>query len=172
MKRSISLQSRFLLSALQIRNIVNEPTAGEMEDALENMPHDLHQAFNQTLERIQRQPDGRKRLGMKVLLWISHAQGPLTVAELSEAMAIKSGNTSLDSRRRPSQNVMIECCLGLVTVDQESSSIRLVHYALQGIIEKKFFPRQKTKLRRVALPIFFSTTSFMVAARPKLQSSV
>ena len=60
--------SRFLLPALQIQSIVNEPTTGEMEDAIEAMPHDLHQAFYQTLARIQRQPDGRKRLGMNVLL--------------------------------------------------------------------------------------------------------
>lgn len=112
-----------------------------MEDALEAMPHDLHQAFYQTLARIQRQPDGRKRLGMKVLSWVSHTQDSLTVAELSEAMAVKSGNTSLDPGRRPSQNMMIACCLGLVTVDRENSSIRLVHYALQ-----EFFRDQREKI--------------------------
>ena len=112
-----------------------------MEDAIEAMPHDLHQAFYQTLARIQRQPDGRKRLGMNVLLWISHAQGSLTVAELSEAMAVKPGITSMNPRRRPSQEMMIECCMGLVTVDRESSSIRLVHYALQ-----EFFRDQREEI--------------------------
>lgn len=135
------VRSRFLLPALQIQSIVNEPTTGEMEDAIEAMPHDLHQAFYQTLARIQRQPDGRKRLGMNVLLWTSHAQGSLTVAELSEALAVKPGNTSLNPRRRPSQNMMIECCMGLVTVDRESSSIHLVHYALQ-----EFFRDQREEI--------------------------
>ncbi|CAD6591949.1 MAG: hypothetical protein ASARMPREDX12_005515 [Alectoria sarmentosa] len=134
-------QKMFLLPALQIQSIVNEPTIGEMEDAIEAMPHDLHQAFYQTLARIQRQPDGRKRLAMNVLLWISYAHGSLTVAELREAMAVKPGNTSLDPRRRPSQNMMIDCCMGLVTVDRESSSIRLVHYALQ-----EFFRDQREEL--------------------------
>ena len=112
-----------------------------MEDAIETMPHDLHQAIYQTLARIQRQSEGRKRLGMNVLMWISHAQCSLTVAELSEAMAVKLGNTFLNPRRRPSQNMMIECCMGLVTVDCESSSIRLVHYALQ-----EFFRDQREEL--------------------------
>lgn len=132
---------RFLLPALQIQSIINGPTAGDMEDAIEARPHDLHQAFYQTIARIQRQPDGRKRLGMSVLLWISHARGSLTVAELSEAMAVKPGNTSLNPRRRPSQHMMVECCMGLVTVDPESSSIRLVHYALQ-----EFFRDQREEL--------------------------
>lgn len=36
---------------------------------------------------------------------------------------------------------MIECCMGLVTVDQESSSIHLVHYALQ-----EFFRDQREEI--------------------------
>ena len=129
-----------------------------MEDAIEAMPHDLHQAFYQTLARIQRQPDGRKRLGMKVLLWISHARGSLTVAELSEALAVKPGNSSLNPRRRPSQNTMIECCMGLVTVDRESSSIRLVHYALQEFFQnqrEEIFPSGEEELAEVCITYLF-----------------
>ena len=149
---------RFLLPALQIQSIVNEPTTGEMEDAIESMPRDLHQAFYQTLARIQRQPDGRKRLGMKTLLWISHARGSLTVAELSEALAVKPGNASLNPRRRPSQNTMIECCMGLVTVDRESSSIRLVHYALQEFFRnqrEEIFPSGEEELAEVCITYLF-----------------
>lgn len=151
-------QSRFLLPALQIQAIVTEPTTGEMEDALEAMPNDLHQAFYQTLGRIQSQPDGRKRLGMKILLWLSHAQGSLTVAELSEAMAVKLGNTSLSPRRRPSQNMMIECCLGLVTVDRESASIRLVHYALQEFFRdqrEEIFPSGEDQVAETCMTYLF-----------------
>lgn len=125
-----------------------------MEDAIEVMPRDLHQAFYQTLARIQRQSDGRKRLGMKVLLWVSHARGSLTVAELSEALAVKPGNASLNLRRQPSQIMMIECCLGLVTVDQESSSIRLVHYALQEFFHdqrEEIFPLGEVELAEVCI---------------------
>lgn len=150
--------SRFLLPALQIQSIINEPTTGEMEDAIEAKPDDLHQAFYQTLARIQRQPHGRKRLGMNVLLWISHAQGSLTVEELSEALAVQPGNGSLNPRRRPSQNMMIECCLGLATVDQESSNIRLVHYALQEFFwdqREEIFPSGEDKIAEICIAYLF-----------------
>lgn len=143
---------------MQIQSIINKPTIGEMEDAIQAMPHDLHQAFYQTLARIQRQPEGRKRLGMKVLLWISHVQGSLTVAELGEAMAVKPGNASLNPRRRPSQNMMIECCLGLVTVDRESSSVRLVHYALQEFFwdqREEIFPSGEEEISEVCITYLF-----------------
>ena len=80
---------------------------------------------------------------MNVLMWISHAQGSLTVAELSEALAVQPGNAYLNPRRRPLRTMMIECCLGLVTFDEESSSIHLVHYALQEFFrdhQKEIFP--------------------------------
>lgn len=130
-----------------------------MEDALEAMPHDLHQAFYQTLARIRSQPDGRKRLGMKILLWISHAQTPLTVSELSEAVAVKLGTTSFNPRRRPSHNMMIECCLGLVTVDRKSSSVRLVHYALQEFFRdqrEEIFPLGEDEIAETCMTYLFS----------------
>ena len=150
--------SRFLLPALQIESIVSEPTTGDMEDAIENKPLDLHQAFYQTLARIQRQPEGRKRLGMNVLLWLSHSHGSLTVAELSEAMAIRPGDTSLNPRRRPSQNMMIECCMGLATIDLENSSIHVVHYALQEFFRdqrRQVFPSGEDQIAEICIGYLF-----------------
>jgi hypothetical protein len=59
---------RFLLAVLQTRTILNEPTAEEMEEALEKMPEGLSDAFEQTLLRISKQQDGRKNLGMNTLM--------------------------------------------------------------------------------------------------------
>ena len=95
---------------------------------------------------------------MNILMWVSHAQGSLTVAELSEAMAVQPGNTSLNSRRRPSQNMMIECCSGLVTFDRESSSIRLVHYALQEFFRdqrEEIFPLGEDKIADICIGYLF-----------------
>ena len=150
--------SRFLLPALQIESIVSEPTTGDMEDAIENKPDDLHQAFYQTLSRIQRQPDGRKRLGMNVLLWLSRSHGSLTVAELSEAMAVKPGDTSLNPRRRPSQSMMIECCMGLATIDLENFSVHLVHYALQEFFRdqrRQVFPSGEDQIAETCIGYLF-----------------
>lgn len=114
-----------------------------MEEALQLMPCGLDDAFEETMCRIQNQPDGRKRLGMNTLMWISHARRPLLVKELSEALAVRTGMTSLNSRYQPLQKLMVECSHGLVTVDEESSVIRLVHYSVQEYFRKhhkKFFP--------------------------------
>ena len=137
---------------------MSEPTAEEMEEALEVMPRNLHEAFRETLARIQRQPGGRKRLGMNALMWISHAKRPLTVDELSEALGIRSGQSALNPKNRPSQKMMVECCLGLVTLDEESGGIRLVHYAIQEYFQdqqKEIFPSGESEIAEMCLTYLF-----------------
>ena len=91
-----------------------------MEEALEKMPRGLNEVLQQTLSRVQRQSEGRKRLGMDTLMWIVLAERPLTVTELSEALAIRLGAISLNHKFQPSQKTMIDCCMGLVTVSLHS----------------------------------------------------
>ena len=133
--KSVLTIFRFLLPALLIQRVIYEPTAGEMADALDEMPSGLQEAFTDTIQRINQLPGGRKILGMNTLIWISHTTRPLSVLELSEALAIRPGKFELDPRYRPSQKLMIECCLGLVTVDEETSQIRLVHYSVQEYLQ-------------------------------------
>lgn len=121
---------------LQIQTILNKPTAGEMEEALDQMPRDIEDAFGETLQRIQNQPDGQNTLGMNTLMWLAHARRPLLVAELSEALAIRPGSASLKSKFRPSQKRMVDCCLGLATVDGKSAVIRLMHQSVQEYLHK------------------------------------
>ena len=137
-----------------MRSLLNEPTIGEMEDALGSMPVTLHDAFDEMVTRIQRQPEGRRRLAMQTLTWLSHATSPLTVTELSEALAIRTGQKSLNRRYSPSQKSMIACCFGLVTVDEESSTVRLAHYSIQEYLRDRgteIFPSAETELAEKCL---------------------
>lgn len=123
--------SRFLLAVLQIHAVLDSVSAGEMEEALDTMPQGLDDAFEETLQRIQVQPENRKALAINTLMWISHANRPLLMRELVDVLAIKSSERSLNKRNRPSQRLVLECCFGLVTLDEESSVIRFVHYSVQ-----------------------------------------
>ncbi|RPA88327.1 hypothetical protein L873DRAFT_1586774, partial [Choiromyces venosus 120613-1] len=65
------------------------------------------------------------------LMWISLAQRPLSVDELCHALAVKVGSVDLDTSTIPSIETLLGCCLGLITVDRESSTVRLIHATLQ-----------------------------------------
>ena len=122
---------RFLLAVLQAHAVLDGVSACEMEEALETMPRALDDAFEATLKRIQDQPENRRALGMKALMWISYAQRPLLIGELVDILALKSSERSLNQRHRPSPRLLLECCFGLVSLDEKSSVVRLVHYSVQ-----------------------------------------
>jgi len=70
-------------------------------------------------------------LGMAALMWISHSERPLKSNELCHALAVEIGSPNLNSHNVPSIGTLLACCQGLVVVDKEASTIRLIHFTLQ-----------------------------------------
>ena len=68
---------------------------------------------------------------MATLMWISHAERPLKSDELRHALAVEIGSPNLNVDNIPSLGTLLACCQGLVIVDKEASTIRLVHFTLQ-----------------------------------------
>lgn len=116
----------------------NQPTTGE-----DKKRHALDEAYNQAMMRIDGQMPGFRRLGRKVLSWITCAKRPLTTSELQHALAVKVSDTQLDGNNIRDIEDMVSVCAGLVTVDEQSSIIRLVHYTTQEYFERtqrQWFP--------------------------------
>ena len=107
-----------------------------MEEALEELPFGLEEAFEETLGRVRRQPDSQKDLGINILMWLTYARRPMLIVELSEALAIRLGTGVLNSKYHPWQKQMVDSCMGLVLADESSAAIRLVHYSVQEYLYK------------------------------------
>lgn len=122
---------RFLLSVLQIRTIITLPTVGDIEEALASLSKDLPEAIGETIDRIKRLPQSRSRLGMQILLWISHAKREMTASQLSDALSVNCGQKTAKPTYRPSTQIMEACCLGLVVIDRQTMVVRLAHYSIQ-----------------------------------------
>jgi len=91
----------------------------------------LGDAYGATIERIKAQGGEKSRLGIEALMWISHSERPLKANELCHALAVELGSTRLNSGNVPSISTLVSCCQGLITVDKEASTVRLVHFTLQ-----------------------------------------
>ena len=94
---------------------------------------DLNNVYDQTLRRIK---GGRSRLGMEVLMWVSHAERPLRIDELCHALAVEMEATDLDLENIRPQDTVLGSCLGLAVVDKETSTVRLIHYTLQEYLSQ------------------------------------
>ena len=116
---------------LQLRQVLQEPTLGEMRDALESLPSDLREAYEITLNRIRKLPTGRARIGMSTLLWVSQAQRPLRMPELLEALAVREGIATLHKDYSPTEERVVEACVGLISVDKGSTEVHLIHQTVQ-----------------------------------------
>ena len=105
--------------------------------------------YTATLERIRAQGKDRARLGMEAIMWIAYSERPLGPGELCQALSVEIGSTDLDNDNAPSIRTILNCGLGLVTVDSSSSKARLVHFTLQEHI--------------IAKPTLFCTPHSMIA---------
>jgi len=125
--------SRFLLVFLSIETILQEPTIYRRRKKLSAMGNGLNMdsAYRTMLPRIRAQIGEKARLGMAVLKWVSHSRRPLQVDEICHAIAIRIGLNDLDNDDIPSISTLLDCCQGLVTVDQSTSTVRLIHFTLK-----------------------------------------
>ena len=76
---------------------------------------DLDTVYDQTLRRIKEQKGDRSRLGIEVLMWVSHAERPLRIDELCHALAVEIEATDLDPENehpaaRYSVRIMFRAC--------------------------------------------------------------
>ncbi|CCX34027.1 Similar to Ankyrin repeat domain-containing protein 50; acc. no. Q9ULJ7 [Pyronema omphalodes CBS 100304] len=131
-------QGMFLLPALQIEAVLDEPTIRKRRRALEDMPKKLYDVFKVTLERIKNQKPSVSSQAMNVLQWVFLASRPLLLEELRHALAVESGDTELDWDNFVDTQFILDCCLGLVIVDESTSTIRLVHKSLQDYFEEQY----------------------------------
>ena len=93
------------------------------------------------MERINSQKPGFKQLAEQVMSWITYASRPLTVLELRHALAVEPGEPELDEENLSDIEELVSVCAGLVTVDQESDIVRLVHYTTQEYLERVLLER-------------------------------
>ena len=113
----------------------------------------LEGAYTDTLDRIQEQCENQTILAMQALMWISRSERPLIVNELCHALAVEIGSTHLDSDKVPSIHTILSCCLGLIAVDEEASTVRLIHFTLHEYLRdhSTLFPSPHGTMAEVCL---------------------
>ena len=127
------MDSRFLLVSLVMDAVLEDATIHQRRQTLHKMTNGfgLEDAYNATLDRIKEQRGNRVKLGMEALMWISCSERPLKADELCHALAVEVGTADINVRNAPSTRTLLSSTLGLVTIDEQSSTVRLVHFTLQ-----------------------------------------
>ena len=91
----------------------------------------LGDAYTGTITRLKAQKGNKQRLGLQALMWVLCSERPLRAEELRHALGVEMGSTELDPENIPALRTLLASCLGLLTVEESSFTVRLVHPTLQ-----------------------------------------
>jgi len=140
---------RFLLAQLHIDSLANKHSIRDLRNALENLPTKLNGVYGEIMERIWSQDEEDVHLAKNILLWVCHSRLELSTAELQHALAVPLGSTTIDEEALIDVDILISVCAGIVTVDQGSNVVRLVHYTAQKYLDdvrNTHFPHGNTTI--------------------------
>ena len=100
---------------------------------------------------------------------------PLTVDELLCSLTVKEGHKRFDIRGVPVRKTLLNCCHGLVVIDQETSTVRLVHYSLQEYLRQQSeifqVPRKEWHRRRIDRIVDLGAGSLLWSEKTNIVSS-
>ena len=136
-RQCLTSRYRFLLAKLHMDSLTKQPHRKALRLALENLPPELDETYNDALARISSQDKEDTIIAHQVLGWITHATRPLTMKQLQHALSVEPEQTDLDEETLMDEELLISTCLGLVTVDHTSKEVRLVHYTAQKYFEHR-----------------------------------
>ncbi|KAH6714552.1 nucleoside phosphorylase [Leptodontidium sp. MPI-SDFR-AT-0119] len=147
-----AVDGMFLLAQLYFESISAKKTLKKMKGVLSNLPTGpkaYDYAYKEAMKRIACHDLDSEELAKQVLSWITCSKRPLTTSELQYALAVEVGEAKLDEENLPQIEDIVSVCAGLVTVDEESSIIRLVHYTTQEYFERRqndLFPTAESEI--------------------------
>ena len=113
----------------------------------------LADVYDAIIGEIKAQQEDKARLGISALMWVSHSERPLKADEICHALAVEIGSADIKTDNVPSIWSVIDCCQGLVTVGEESSTIRLIHFTLKEYLcdNAHLFSRTHSKMAETCL---------------------
>jgi len=129
----------------------------------------LGDAYAATLERIGTQGGEKARLARATLMWVCHSERPLRVDELCHALAVEIGSAHFNYDNAPAAETLLAYYLGLVAVDKEASTFRLVHHTLSEYlsVHHNLFPRAHSTMAETCLTYLVSVQAKALPAKPQ-----
>ena len=119
------------MAQLHIDSLSKKRNVRDIRRALANLPQGLDATYDDVMNRISSQDEEDCGLAKRVLGWIVYAKRPLTPDMLEHAVAFTPDCTELDEDALIDFEQLICVCAGLVVLDREVGTVRLVHYTTQ-----------------------------------------
>lgn len=144
----------FLAAELHLASLASKNSLSKVHKSLETIPEDLDGVYDEAMLRIEAQNRDDLQLAESILSWITYAYRPLKLIELCHALAVEPEEDTLDPENMPDILTLVDICAGLVTIDESSGVIRLVHFTTQDYFQRlriTRFPQAQTYITKICL---------------------
>lgn len=115
----------------------------------------LSDIYEKNLQQLLHQKDSDAKLAKKILMWLCHAQVPLTASALCHALSGQIEGTPFDESKIPAQDRIINVCVGLVRIHKETRFVDFANPSTKDFIrdvrDKISFPTAGLDISRTCL---------------------
>ena len=142
---------RFLIARLQLDSLATKTTLRNLREAAKSAPNTLDELYLEAWNRVTNQNTDSQEDAQEAICWLTFSFRQLRVQELRHAIATKQSDKLMDDEKLMNFERLVRSCAGLVSVDQGSQVVRLVHQTAQDFFERragKIFPDAHTRLAR------------------------
>jgi ankyrin repeat protein len=95
----------------------------------------ISKTYEDAISRIYDQPQKDRELGEMIILWIAHAQRPLSLKDLQYALTLQEGDDEIDPHDLIPGELLTSTCAGLVTIEDVSGRIQFTHSTAQEYLD-------------------------------------
>lgn len=134
---------RFLFVHFHVEYLCQQTTVREILTEIENLKNastdetPLDPTYDRAIETLRKQSKNSINLALNVLSWLVNARRILTTDELRHAVSVKPNQVELDDLDLPDKTTLLDVCASLVTIDENSNTIRLAHYTVQEYLLRR-----------------------------------
>ena len=125
-----------------------------MKKALHELPRGSNaydETYEDTMYRICGQARKHRDAALQAIAWIARSKRPLRAVELQQALAVDPDLNYMDTDNMISIDEILSLCAGLVTIEQQTNNVRLVHYTTQEYLDRSWSQWMPDADRRLGL---------------------
>lgn len=131
-RTSKSAKGVFLLAKLQLDHLRQLTNLRDLTEALKDLPQNLHDSHERSMQRIRNQSARRQETAWKALSLVYHAKGLLTVKSAQQALAVRDRDEEFDEDGIDVEETLINITAGLLTT--RSGNLAFVHHTVKEFL--------------------------------------
>jgi hypothetical protein len=130
--------TRFRFAESQMTRVVAQHTGRDIQRALSTMPNNLNEVYARSLGTHISDTTHRQYM-RRMLLWLSFANRPLHLGELSEAIVVEDEDRDLDAYARiHDPRFLLRLSQGLVEYDESTGLVSLSHSSVKACLTSSY----------------------------------